>query len=103
MSGLVILCSGLHDLSGSRSYRAAGHFVMLNLFMAAEHMHSMLCTQGKDWTADAVWAHIEIMIATFKAKGLPPPIVNIHNHDVFQHSCAYRILQMRAVFDQNSV
>eukprot|EP00439_Symbiodinium_sp_Y106_P030902 s1515_g3.t1 len=37
--------------------------------------------QGKDWTADAVWAHIETMIAAFKEKGLPPPIVHIHNHD----------------------
>ena len=40
-----------------------------------------LDSQGKDWTADAVWAHIEAMIETFKAKGLPPPIVHIHNHD----------------------
>ena len=37
--------------------------------------------QGVDWTADAVWKHVETMIGVFKAKGLPPPIIYIHNHD----------------------
>ncbi|CAJ1431504.1 unnamed protein product [Effrenium voratum] len=37
--------------------------------------------QGLDWTADAIWAHVDTMIQVFKAKGLPPPIVYIHNHD----------------------
>ena len=36
--------------------------------------------QGLDWTADAIWAHVDTMIQVFKAKGLPPPIVYIHNH-----------------------
>lgn len=37
--------------------------------------------QGLDWTADAVWAHVDTIIKVFKEKGLPAPIVYIHNHD----------------------
>lgn len=36
--------------------------------------------QGLDWTADAVWAHVDTIIKVFKEKGLPAPIVYIHNH-----------------------
>lgn len=37
--------------------------------------------QGKDWTASSIWAHIKTMASVFKARGLPPPIVYLHNHD----------------------
>jgi hypothetical protein len=48
--------------------------------------------QGKDWTADAIWAHVETMIGVFKERGLPPPIVNIHNHDTRQPAAGNRVL-----------
>jgi len=37
--------------------------------------------QGKDWTADAIWAHVKVMKSVFEKRGLSPPIVYIHNHD----------------------
>jgi len=37
--------------------------------------------QGVDWTSDTLWAHVDTIIQCFKAKGLTPPIVYIHNHD----------------------
>lgn len=37
-------------------------------------------SQGVDWTADTLWAHVDTIIQCFKARGLPPPIVYIHNH-----------------------
>jgi biotin carboxyl carrier protein len=37
--------------------------------------------QGKDWTTEAVWAHIKTIIDGFKEKGLEDPIIYIHNHD----------------------
>lgn len=37
--------------------------------------------QGSDWTADAVWSHVKTIDNVFKARGLPSPIVYIHNHD----------------------
>jgi biotin carboxyl carrier protein len=37
--------------------------------------------QGKDWTADTLWKHVQVMRSVFKARGLEEPIVYIHNHD----------------------
>ncbi|CAE8627913.1 unnamed protein product [Polarella glacialis] len=37
--------------------------------------------QGKDWTAEAVWSHVQTVAKVFKSRGLPPPIVYLHNHD----------------------
>jgi biotin carboxyl carrier protein len=37
--------------------------------------------QGKDWTSDAIWTHVKTMASVFKARGMLPPIVYIHNHD----------------------
>jgi biotin carboxylase/biotin carboxyl carrier protein len=37
--------------------------------------------QGKDWTAEAVWKHCAAVIKVFKERGLPDPIIHIHNHD----------------------
>lgn len=39
-----------------------------------------LLPQGVDWTSDTLWAHVDTIIQCFKAKGLTPPIVYIHNH-----------------------
>merc|ERR1719210_2784204 len=37
--------------------------------------------QGKDWTATAIWTHVKTIASVFKARGMLPPIVYIHNHD----------------------
>jgi biotin carboxylase/biotin carboxyl carrier protein len=37
--------------------------------------------QGRDWTAEAVWQHCEVMRKVCKERGLPDPILYIHNHD----------------------
>jgi biotin carboxylase/biotin carboxyl carrier protein len=37
--------------------------------------------QGKDWTAEAIWAHVKVMNSVFQERGLELPIVYIHNHD----------------------
>lgn len=37
--------------------------------------------QGKDWTPDAIWSHVQTMRSVFKKRGMPEPIVYIHNHD----------------------
>merc|ERR1719454_2709533 len=37
--------------------------------------------QGKDWTAEAIWAHVKTMDKVFKSRGMESPIVYIHNHD----------------------
>ena len=37
--------------------------------------------QGLDYTADALWAHIQIVKNEFEKRGLDLPIVFIHNHD----------------------
>ena len=65
----------LHQIRIKNPGQARSEFLVLVSFCCR------LGSQGKDWTADAVWAHIETMIAAFKEKGLPPPIVHIHNHD----------------------
>jgi len=37
--------------------------------------------QGKDWTAEAIWTHVKTISSVFKARGMLPPIVYLHNHD----------------------
>jgi len=37
--------------------------------------------QGADWTADAIWKHVQTISGVFKARGMEAPIVYIHNHD----------------------
>lgn len=37
--------------------------------------------QGNDWTAESVWTHVKTIAGVFKERGLPPPIVYLHNHD----------------------
>lgn len=37
--------------------------------------------QGKDWTPEALWAHVKTIASVFKLRGLQPPIVYVHNHD----------------------
>eukprot|EP00929_Paragymnodinium_shiwhaense_P068699 TRINITY_DN345_c0_g2_i1.p1 TRINITY_DN345_c0_g2~~TRINITY_DN345_c0_g2_i1.p1 ORF type:complete len:1318 (+),score=428.78 TRINITY_DN345_c0_g2_i1:451-3954(+) len=37
--------------------------------------------QGKDWTAENIWKHVETIIAVFKERGMDAPIMYIHNHD----------------------
>jgi hypothetical protein len=37
--------------------------------------------QGKDWTVDAIWAHVSTILKVFKDRGLEAPVVYLHNHD----------------------
>jgi len=37
--------------------------------------------QGKDWTVDSIWAHVQTMLKVFQERKLDPPIVYLHNHD----------------------
>jgi len=57
----------------------------IDLFSAAgQPLHQIRMKnpgQGKEWTAEAIWTHVKTMISVFEKRGLPPPIVYIHNHD----------------------
>eukprot|EP00658_Telonema_sp_P-2_P078776 TRINITY_DN7460_c0_g1_i9.p1 TRINITY_DN7460_c0_g1~~TRINITY_DN7460_c0_g1_i9.p1 ORF type:complete len:889 (-),score=213.62 TRINITY_DN7460_c0_g1_i9:172-2838(-) len=37
--------------------------------------------QGRDWTVDSIWEHIEEIRVVFEQRGLLEPIIYIHNHD----------------------
>jgi biotin carboxyl carrier protein len=57
----------------------------IDLFAAAgrtlHHVRIKNPGQGKDWTADAIWKHCATIIKVFKDRGLPDPIIHLHNHD----------------------
>lgn len=57
----------------------------IDIFSAAgQNLHQIRIKnpgQGKDWTVENIWKHIETIIAVFKERGLQPPIVYLHNHD----------------------
>jgi len=37
--------------------------------------------QGKDWTVENIWSHVETICGVFKTRGMQPPIIYLHNHD----------------------
>jgi len=37
--------------------------------------------QGKDWTVDAIWAHVSTVLKVFKERKMDPPVFYLHNHD----------------------
>ena len=46
--------------------------------------------QGVDWTAKAIWAHVQRIRAVFEAKRLEPPIVYVRGHDFSGGGCIGR-------------